>query len=91
MKIYQGVTLISNGRLVIGRGAPPVPDGLVIVRDGKIAYAGPVLGAPEVPPDVRRIDAQGGTILPGLVEAPVPDPGRHGPRRDARGHARRRC
>src|ERR687894_43431 len=26
-------------------------------------------GAPEVPPDVRRIDARGGTILPGLVEA----------------------
>ncbi len=69
MQMAQGVTVIANGQLVDGRGTPPIPDGLVIARDGKIAYAGPVLGAPEVPPDARRIDAHGGTIMPGLVEA----------------------
>src|SRR4029079_13146473 len=37
--------------------------------DGKIRYAGPVSRAPETPADVERIDAAGGTILPGLVEA----------------------
>ena len=29
----------------------------------------PAAGAPEVPREARRIDARGGTILPGLVEA----------------------
>ncbi len=69
MKNAGGVTLIANGQLLDGTGAPAVRDGLVIARDGQIAYAGPVVGAPEVPPDARRIDAHGGTIMPGLVEA----------------------
>ena len=69
MKTERGVTLIANGRLMDGTGAGPVPDAAVVVRDGKIAYAGPARGAPEVPPDADRVDARGGTILPGLVEA----------------------
>jgi imidazolonepropionase-like amidohydrolase len=69
MKIAQGVTLITNGRLVNGTGVAPVPDAAVLIKDGKIAYAGLARGAPTVAPDARRIDARGGTILPGLVEA----------------------
>jgi imidazolonepropionase-like amidohydrolase len=69
MRTAPGVTLISNGRLVDGTGAAAVPDAAVVVRDGWIAYAGPVRGAPEVPHDAARIDARGGTIMPGLVEA----------------------
>src|SRR5271157_4608900 len=69
MKTAQGVTKIANGRLVDGTGSPAVPDAAVVLKDGKIAYAGPTRGAPEVPPDTVRIDARGGTILPGLVEA----------------------
>jgi imidazolonepropionase-like amidohydrolase len=69
MKTARGVTLIANGRLVDGTGAAAVPDAAVLVRDGRIAYAGPARGAPEVPPDATRVDARGGTILPGLVEA----------------------
>src|SRR5262245_6521435 len=69
MKTARGVTLIANGRLVDGTGAAAVPDAAVLVRDGRIAYAGPARGAPEVPPDAAHVDARGGTILPGLVEA----------------------
>src|SRR5262249_11339808 len=69
MKTAKGLTLITNGRLVDGTGRPPVPDAAVLVRDGHVAYAGPVAGAPEVPPDATRIDARGGTVMPGLVEA----------------------
>jgi imidazolonepropionase-like amidohydrolase len=45
-----------------------VPNATVVVRDGKIAYAGPTGRAPTLPPSAW-IDARGGTILPGLVEA----------------------
>ncbi len=63
------MTLIHNGQLVDGSGAPPVPDGVVLVDGELIQYAGPAAGCPPAPPETRRIDALGGTILPGLVEA----------------------
>jgi imidazolonepropionase-like amidohydrolase len=69
MKTSQGITVIANGRLVDGTGATPVADAGVVIKDGKIAYAGPAARAPHFPDDARRIDARGGTILPGLVEA----------------------
>src|SRR5687768_16511193 len=69
MKLATGTTVISNGQLVDGNGTPPVPDAAVVVRDGRIAYAGPARDAPPVEPGTPRLDARGGTILPGLVEA----------------------
>jgi imidazolonepropionase-like amidohydrolase len=69
LKRQPGVTVIGNGTLVDGTGAAPVPDAAVLVVDGLIAYAGPARDAPPPPAEARRIDARGGTILPGLVEA----------------------
>ncbi|MFO0843652.1 MAG: hypothetical protein U0797_14855 [Gemmataceae bacterium] len=69
MRTATGTTVIRNGQLIDGTGKPPVRDAAVVVQDGRIAYAGPVAGAPPLPPDAARIDARGGTILPGLVEA----------------------
>ncbi len=69
MQLAQGTTLIRNGQLVDGTGAAAVPRAAVLIQDGKIAYAGPEAGVPPTPPDTARIDALGGTILPGLVEA----------------------
>ena len=69
MKSATGWAVITHGQMVDGTGAKPVPDAAVVIHDGRITYAGPVGGAPEVPPEARRLDARGGTILPGLVEA----------------------
>jgi imidazolonepropionase-like amidohydrolase len=69
MQLSKGWTVIGNGTLVDGTGAEPVTDASVVIRDGKIAYAGPARAGPETPRDTARIDARGGTILPGLVEA----------------------
>src|SRR5262249_33103672 len=69
MKLAAGTTVITNGQLVDGNGGPPVPDAAGVGPDGRIAFAGPVCSAPHVAPDATRIDAKGGTILPGLVEA----------------------
>jgi len=69
MKSATGTTTLSNGTLIDGTGVPPVPSAAVVVTDGRVTYAGPAKGAPPAPPDARRIDANGGTIMPGLVEA----------------------
>lgn len=69
MKHAPGFTLITNGQLVDGNRGRPVPDGAVVVNDGRIVYAGRKDAAPSVPPDARTIDALGGTIMPGLIEA----------------------
>jgi imidazolonepropionase-like amidohydrolase len=69
MKSAAGDTVIQNGTLVDGTGCPPVRQGCLIIRDEKIAYAGPATNAPAVAADARKLDARGGTILPGLVEA----------------------
>ena len=46
-----------------------MPNATLIIQDGKILYAGPSVAAPSVPPEAVRIDARGGTIMPGLIEA----------------------
>ena len=69
MKLASGTTVVTNGTLVDGTGRPPVRDAALVVTDGKVAYAGPAAGAPQLPPGTARIDARGGTIMPGLVEA----------------------
>ena len=69
MKTASGITIIANGQLVDGTGRPPIPDGAVVMEDGRITYAGAAACAPPLSKEARKIDAQGGTILPGLVEA----------------------
>ncbi len=69
MQTATGTTVIRNGQLVDGAGRPAVRDAAVVVHDGRVTYAGPVAGAPRQPADAGQIDARGGTIMPGLVEA----------------------
>ncbi|HTU27158.1 MAG TPA: amidohydrolase family protein [Pirellulales bacterium] len=69
MKTAAGTTVIRGGQLIDGNGGPLLADALVVVRDGRIAYAGPARSAPPFEPDARQLDARGGTIMPGLVEA----------------------
>lgn len=69
MKTATGTTLISNGTLIDGTGSAPVPDASLLIKDGRIEFAGPLAETPETSPDCEKIDAAGGTIMPGLVEA----------------------
>lgn len=69
MKPATGQTVIRNGQLVDGTGAAPVSDGLLVIEDGFITYAGSAVEGPTLPPETKAIDANGGTIMPGLVEA----------------------
>jgi imidazolonepropionase-like amidohydrolase len=78
MKLSSGTLVITNGQIVIGDGSPAIQDGCLILQDGRISYVGSLSNAPaiatskaEPSPEgsVRRIDALGGTIMPGLIEA----------------------
>jgi imidazolonepropionase-like amidohydrolase len=68
MKLVSGTTLVTNGQLIDGTGRPPVRDAALLITDGRIAYAGPNDQRWRLT-DAKRIDARGGTIMPGLVEA----------------------
>lgn len=71
MRTGTGTTVVRNGQLILGTGAPPIPDGALVIRNGRIDFAGAAQDLPPLDPGtpVRQIDARGGTILPGLVEA----------------------
>jgi len=69
MKLATGTTVISNGTLFVGTDSPPIANAAVVIKNGKIVFAGPGKSAPTIEPDAEKIDALGGTILPGLVEA----------------------
>jgi imidazolonepropionase-like amidohydrolase len=65
--VAQSDFAITGGLLIDGTGAPPVPDSVVVVRNGRIAAAGPRAAIP-IPRGVRVIDAHGASVLPGLWE-----------------------
>ena len=62
----EAIALV-NGLLIDGNGGPPVPDGCVLVEDGRIAAVGPA-GALNAPEGTRRIDVCGHAVLPALID-----------------------
>ena len=56
--------------LVDGTGAAPVRNAVVLMRDGRVACAGPRAACP-VPPDADTVSAAGKWIIPGLVDTHV--------------------
>ncbi|MGV3662072.1 MAG: amidohydrolase family protein [Prosthecobacter sp.] len=71
MKLQPGTTVVNNGQLVDGTGKAAIPHAALVIQDGLVQYAGPAADAPPAPPDARVIDAKGGTIMPGLIEAHI--------------------
>jgi imidazolonepropionase-like amidohydrolase len=67
----SGATLaIVNGTLIDGTGAAPLRRAAVLVKGRRIVYAGPQKGV-VIPEGARRLDARGGTILPGFINTHV--------------------
>jgi len=61
------VTAIVGGRLIDGTGKPAIENAVVILKDGKIAAAGPAATTP-IPRGAEFVDAKGKSVLPGLWE-----------------------
>jgi len=55
---------ITGATVAIGDGSQPIANGIVIIRDGRIAAAGAGIA---VPAGARTIDAQGKWVSPGIV------------------------
>ncbi|QSO47157.1 metal-dependent hydrolase family protein [Alicyclobacillus mengziensis] len=72
-------TLVYNGTVIDGNGGQPLQNGAVLLEGNRIVAVGTenggdlqdALARVLVPSDVERIDAQGGTILPGLIDTHV--------------------
>ncbi len=67
------LTLIHNGTLIDGTGAAPVPDGALLLEDGRIVAAGEraSVEAQASGESPQGVDADGGWILPGFIDTHV--------------------
>jgi imidazolonepropionase-like amidohydrolase len=68
--LHSADLVITNGTIIDGTGADPIPDGVVIIAGDRIAAVGPA-STVSLPTGARVIDVQEGTILPGFINAHV--------------------
>jgi peptidyl-prolyl cis-trans isomerase A (cyclophilin A) len=66
----RGTLAVVNGRIVDGTGGPAVERGVVVIEGNRIAGVGPA-DEVEIPRGAGRIDAAGGTIMPGVIDSHV--------------------
>jgi imidazolonepropionase-like amidohydrolase len=65
--------IVNIGVLIDGTGALAARDQAIIVKDSRITWIGPQEQLPPPSPDTTQVvlDAQGGTVLPGFIDAHV--------------------
>ncbi len=69
--LAQDVSLaIVGGRLIDGYGGPPVHDSVVLVAGNRISAVGTQANT-EIPDGARVIDADGRTVMPGMIDLHV--------------------
>lgn len=61
-------TAFTGATIIDGSGSAPVRDGVLVVRDGRIAAVG-AAGAIAIPAGAARVDLAGKTVMPGLINA----------------------
>jgi imidazolonepropionase-like amidohydrolase len=65
-----GTFAITNGFLIDGSGSNPIPNSIVIIKDGFIHSVGTNTSL-DIPSDVEIIDLQGSYVLPGIMNTHV--------------------
>ena len=66
----QKTKVIKGAVLIDGTGAPPIPESVLVIRDGKLVAVGPA-GHVAIPDGSEEIDARGKFIIPGMMDANV--------------------
>lgn len=61
---------IVGGTLLDGLGNEPIPNAVVVIEGDRVKAAGAARSV-ALPKDAQRIDAAGGTILPGIIDCHV--------------------
>jgi imidazolonepropionase-like amidohydrolase len=64
-------TVIQNVTLIDGMGRVPIEGAVIVIREGKVLYAGPASGWKEAGRDFVELDLHGKFVLPGLIDAHV--------------------
>jgi imidazolonepropionase-like amidohydrolase len=65
----EPATFVIQGAMVWPcDGRPPIANGAVWVRDGRIVFAGPTSELPGLPNGVQRVDGTGKHVTPGLID-----------------------
>jgi len=64
----QSTPTAFTGARLLPISGPEIPDGTLVVHNGRILAAGPSASTP-IPPGATRIDARGKVIMPGLVDS----------------------
>jgi imidazolonepropionase-like amidohydrolase len=67
---YEQFLALVNGKLIDGTGAALVEDAVVLVQGQRILQTGR-RSEIEIPEGARVVDVQGGTILPGIINAHI--------------------
>jgi imidazolonepropionase-like amidohydrolase len=62
----KGKTVIINSKLIDGTGSKPIKDAVIVIDGSKISEIG---GNVDIPEDAKIIDANGKTVIPGLIDA----------------------
>ena len=63
--------LLKNLTLIDGTGRAPQENAVVVIRDGKVFYAGPASDWPTGEAEAIALDLDGQFVLPGLIDAHV--------------------
>lgn len=67
--IQMAYSLIYNGNLIDGTGNSPVKDAVVLIKNNIIEYAGSEDSLDLPRTEIRKIDADGGYLLPGFIDS----------------------
>ena len=66
--VSEDALVIENGTVITGTGSDPIPNGIVVIRGDRIVAVG-LRTDFAIPSSAQVIDAKGGTILPGMINA----------------------
>jgi len=66
----KDVLVVAGGTLIDGTGAAPVPNGAIVIENGKITSLGPRASV-RIPAGARVVDAKGKFVIPGLIDSHV--------------------
>src|SRR5688572_25114147 len=70
-KDLSQTTLVIEGATIIdGTGNPPMPDGIVMIENGRIRVLGQ-RGHVRIPEGAVRVDGRGKWMIPGLIDMHV--------------------